>query len=143
MSLFSTKPLGTILADADKESLKRSLGAGQLIALGIGAIIGAGIYADDETGAAGATGLGEELWKACASFRTVEAMKRGLTPQEACEETILHMIRRQSHSTEHACVVFAMNKAGEYGAATTSGVFHLWICRDGEITVQEYNGINL
>ena len=44
MSLFSTKPLATILADADKESLKRSLGAGQLIALGIGAIIGAGLF---------------------------------------------------------------------------------------------------
>ncbi len=106
-------------------------------------IIGAGIYADDETGAAGATGLGEELWKACASFRTVEAMKRGLSPQEACEETILHMIRRQPGATEHACVVFAMNKAGEYGAATTQGVFHLWICQDGVITVKEYSELSL
>ncbi len=106
-------------------------------------IIGAGIYADDEIGAAGATGLGEELWKACASFRTVEAMKRGLTPQQACEETILHMIRRQPQSTEHACVVFAMNRDGEYGAATTQGVFHLWICRDGDISVVEYNAMNL
>jgi len=105
-------------------------------------IIGAGIYADDEIGAAGATGLGEELWKACASFRTVEAMKRGLSPQEACEETIRHMLRRQKHSGEHACVVFAMNKEGQYGAATTDGVFHLWICQDGNITVQEYHGID-
>ena len=106
-------------------------------------IVGAGIYADDETGAAGATGLGEELWKACASFRTVEAMKRGLSPQAACEETILHMIRRQPGAMEHACVVFAINKNGEFGAATTDGTFHLWICQDGEISVQEYTGMSL
>ena len=106
-------------------------------------IIGAGIYADDEVGAAGATGLGEVLWKACASFRTVESMRHGLSPQEACEETILHMIRRQPQATEHACVVFAMNKAGEYGAATTSGVFHLWICQDGDISVREYSALSL
>ena len=106
-------------------------------------IIGAGIYADDEVGAAGATGLGEELWKSCASFRTVEGMRRGLTPQAACEDTILHMLRRQAHATDHACVVFAMNKEGEFGAATTQGVFHLWICRDGDVTVQEYSGMSL
>ena len=53
-------------------------------------IVGAGIYADDEVGCAGATGLGEELWKAVASFRTTEAMRRGLSAQEACEETVLH-----------------------------------------------------
>jgi N4-(beta-N-acetylglucosaminyl)-L-asparaginase len=106
-------------------------------------IIGAGIYADDEAGAAGATGLGEELWKACASFRTVEAMRRGLSPQKACEETILHMIRRQTGAAEHACVVFAINKDGEYGAATTQGVFHLWACVDGEISVQEHSALAL
>jgi isoaspartyl peptidase/L-asparaginase-like protein (Ntn-hydrolase superfamily) len=104
-------------------------------------IIGAGIYADDEVGAAGATGLGEELWKACASFRTVDAMRRGMTPQQACEDTILHMLRRQAHSSEHACVVFAMAKDGTFGAATTDGTFHLWICQDGVITVQEFTGM--
>src|ERR1051325_11246937 len=44
MSLLCIKPLSVILADAEKESLRRSLGAGQLVALGIGAIIGAGIF---------------------------------------------------------------------------------------------------
>src|SRR5258707_1162162 len=44
MSLFAIKPLKSILADAEKESLKRSLGPGNLIALGIGAIIGAGLF---------------------------------------------------------------------------------------------------
>ena len=44
MSLFATKPLETLLADAEGSTLKRSLGPGQLIALGIGAIIGAGLF---------------------------------------------------------------------------------------------------
>ena len=44
MSLFAVKPLDLILADAEHTTLKRSLGAGQLIALGIGAIIGAGLF---------------------------------------------------------------------------------------------------
>ena len=44
MSLFAVKPLETILADSEKETLKRTLGPGQLVALGIGAIIGAGLF---------------------------------------------------------------------------------------------------
>ncbi len=44
MSLFATKSLDQILADGEGESLKRSLSATQLVALGIGAIIGAGLF---------------------------------------------------------------------------------------------------
>jgi len=44
MSLLVTKPLSVITADAERSSLKRALGPWQLIALGIGAIIGAGIF---------------------------------------------------------------------------------------------------
>lgn len=96
-------------------------------------IIGSGIYADDDAGAAGATGNGEELWKACASFRTVEAMRRGMTPQEAAEDTVRQMLRRQPHSTDLPCVVFALGRDGSFGAASTKGPFPLWVCRSGEI----------
>jgi APA family basic amino acid/polyamine antiporter len=44
MSLFAVKPLGAILEDAEHSSLKRTLGPTQLVALGIGAIIGAGLF---------------------------------------------------------------------------------------------------
>ena len=44
MSLFATKPLEAIISEADGGTLKRSLGPGQLVALGIGAIIGAGLF---------------------------------------------------------------------------------------------------
>jgi N4-(beta-N-acetylglucosaminyl)-L-asparaginase len=99
-------------------------------------IVGAGIYADDEAGAAGATGLGEELWKACASYRVVENMRQGMTAQQACEAAVLQMIRRQPGSTSMMCVVLAVSKNGDFGASTTTGEFPLWICRDGEIEMR-------
>lgn len=104
-------------------------------------IIGAGIYADDEIGCAGSTGLGEELWKAVAAFRTCEAMKAGHTAQEACEATIRHMIRRQPNALEMQCVVLALRHDGDFGAATTTGTFTLWICRDGEFEAVDYHGL--
>ncbi|HLH18048.1 MAG TPA: amino acid permease [Bryobacteraceae bacterium] len=58
MSLFATKPVSRILADAEAggRRLKRTLGAGQLVALGIGAIIGAGLFS--MTGMAAAQNAG-------------------------------------------------------------------------------------
>jgi len=103
-------------------------------------IVGAGIYADNEVGCAGATGLGEELWKACASFRTVEAMREGrMSPLEACRDTVRQMKRRQKHACDMPCVVLAMNLDGEVGAATTVGEFPLWISRDGVQELRIYS----
>jgi N4-(beta-N-acetylglucosaminyl)-L-asparaginase len=106
-------------------------------------IVGAGIYADDEIGAAGATGHGEELWKAVASFRVVEAMRRGLSPAQACEETVLHLLRRQQPKLGLPCVVFAINKDGEYGAACTHREFPMWACRDGEMEMTIVQPVSL
>ena len=46
MSLFATKSVSSILAEAEggEHQLRRTLGPGNLIALGIGAIIGAGLF---------------------------------------------------------------------------------------------------
>ena len=103
--------------------------------------VGAGIYADDEVGAAGATGHGEELWKNVASFRTTEAMRRGLSATEACEETIRHLVRRQPGGMKMQSVVLALRADGDFGAAVNQGAFHLWSCVDGAIRVDAYRGI--
>jgi APA family basic amino acid/polyamine antiporter len=58
MSLFIKKPLAQLMAqatDSDK-GLKRTLGAGNLIALGVGAIIGAGLFVRTADAAASAAG---------------------------------------------------------------------------------------
>lgn len=106
-------------------------------------IIGAGLYADDEVGCAGATGLGEELWKACASFRAVELMRQGRTAQEACEEIVKHMSRRQPESLTMMCVILALRKDGDFGAATTTGEFPLWVSRDGSSEMRTYAPLGL
>ncbi len=58
MSLFRTKSLDVLLKQADdsEKSLKRTLGAGSLIALGIGAIIGAGLFVRTAAAAGGSAG---------------------------------------------------------------------------------------
>jgi len=60
VDLFQTKPLDRILAESESQNaLKRSLGAGALVALGVGAVIGAGIFT--LTGVAAATNSGPAL----------------------------------------------------------------------------------
>jgi APA family basic amino acid/polyamine antiporter len=57
-SLFVKKPLGKLLSEANdsEHGLKRTLGAGSLIALGIGAIIGAGLFVRTAAAAGEAAG---------------------------------------------------------------------------------------
>ena len=60
MSLFATKPLSRIMAESEGEhALKRTLTASQLVALGIGAIIGAGLFS--LTGIAAANHAGQAV----------------------------------------------------------------------------------
>src|ERR1043166_8140781 len=57
MQLFQRKPIAALVEDTHGEqSLKRSLGAGDLIMLAIGAVIGAGIFGAIGTAAAGQIG---------------------------------------------------------------------------------------
>ncbi|MCB0825852.1 MAG: isoaspartyl peptidase/L-asparaginase [Armatimonadetes bacterium] len=108
--------------------------------IGDSPIVGAGVYADDEVGCAGATGMGEELWKACASFRAVEFMRQGMSAQQACDAVIDQMIRRQPASHQRECVVLALDKNGGYGASISWGDFDLWISEHGTSRSQHYSG---
>ena len=51
-------------------------------------IIGAGLYVDNEVGAACATGMGEAVIRTCGTHAVVELMRNGASPQEACEVVI-------------------------------------------------------
>lgn len=101
-------------------------------------IIGAGIYADNEAGCAGATGLGEELWKACASFRAVEFMRNGASAMDACNEVARIMRKRQPKSLEIPCVVLALDKQGGFGAATTCDKFELWVAEGDSLARHDF-----
>ncbi len=79
-------------------------------------IIGAGLYVDDEVGAATATGLGESIIRICGSFLIVELMRQGRTPQEACEEAVGRLISKNKNIQDIQAGFLAMNKDGEVGA---------------------------
>jgi N4-(beta-N-acetylglucosaminyl)-L-asparaginase len=87
-------------------------------------IVGAGQYCDNEIGAAGSTGRGEANIKICGAFLTVEHMRRGMRPTDACLETL----RRAVAMTEprlldpqgrprFGLTFYAVNKKGEFGVA--------------------------
>ncbi|MCC6404410.1 MAG: isoaspartyl peptidase/L-asparaginase [Fimbriimonadaceae bacterium] len=104
-------------------------------------IVGSGIYADDEAGCAGATGWGEQLWRACASYRTVRGMASGMSAQEACDETVRYMLRRLPGSREMACAVMAIARDGNFGAAVTQGTFPYWSWTGGEPQMHECSAL--
>ncbi|MFO7846633.1 MAG: N(4)-(beta-N-acetylglucosaminyl)-L-asparaginase [Balneolaceae bacterium] len=80
-------------------------------------IIGAGLYVDQEAGAATATGMGESIIKVCGSFLAVELMRQGRSPQEACEEVVQRLIAKNRADIDDLQAGFiAMNTEGEYGA---------------------------
>jgi N4-(beta-N-acetylglucosaminyl)-L-asparaginase len=80
-------------------------------------IIGAGLYVDNEIGAATSTGVGEEVIRIVGSHLVVELMRQGKTPQEACEEAVRRIIKRSPEKSKKIQVGFlALNNKGEYGA---------------------------
>jgi N4-(beta-N-acetylglucosaminyl)-L-asparaginase len=80
-------------------------------------IIGAGLFVDDEIGAATATGVGEEVVKICGSHTVVELMRQGLSPAAACRKTVDRIISKQGAKAKNLQVGFiAVNKKGEFGA---------------------------
>lgn len=83
-------------------------------------IIGAGLFVDNEVGAATATGHGEEVIRVAGTHLVVELMRQGNSPQMACEEAVkrIHqqLLRRKVDVKEKQIGFIALNKKGEYGA---------------------------
>ena len=84
--------------------------------IGDSPIIGSGLYVDNEVGAAVATGMGEEVVKTVGSFLIVELIRQGKSPQEACEEAISRIIKKQKGIPNFQVAFIAMDKAGNVGA---------------------------
>lgn len=91
-------------------------------------IIGAGLYVDNEIGAATATGHGEEVIRISGCHLVVELMRQGLTPQKACEETVMRIVKlTQNRGKELKDIqvgFIALNKKGEYGSYCVQGGFN-------------------
>jgi len=86
-------------------------------------IIGAGLYVDNEVGAAGATGRGEEILRTCGSFFVVEQMRNGKTPQQACEALCKRIIDINGgpKNVDFNDKIVALGKDGSIGCASITG----------------------
>jgi N4-(beta-N-acetylglucosaminyl)-L-asparaginase len=80
-------------------------------------IIGAGLFVDNEIGAATATGIGEEVIRIVGSHLVVELMRQGNSPEQACRLAVERIIKKTGPRSKEIQVGFlALNKNGEFGA---------------------------
>lgn len=86
-------------------------------------LIGGGLYVDNEVGAAGATGLGENILRYCGSFLVVELMRQGLHPEEACLEAIRRIAKKDPKGIDISVSFVALDKQGRFGAAGSANGF--------------------
>lgn len=106
-------------------------------------IIGAGLFIDQEIGAATCTGLGETVLRTLASHVAVECMRNGYTPQEACEEAIRRIIKRHENYKDFQVGILAVNPKGEHGAYGIHKGFNYALHQHGKNTLIDssfYNG---
>jgi N4-(beta-N-acetylglucosaminyl)-L-asparaginase len=99
-------------------------------------IIGGAVFCDDEVGGACATGLGEFVMKTLGSFLIVELMIQGMSPQKACEEAVMRIVKRYKYK-EFQIGYLALNKKGEYGAYAIQKGFNYTITKNGKTQVIE------
>ncbi len=98
-------------------------------------IIGAGLFVDNEIGAATATGLGEAVIRAVGSFLVVELMRNGRSPQEACEEAVNRVMKKYKDYMEIQVGFVAVNKQGQVGAYSIQSGFNYSLMTDIETGV--------
>jgi N4-(beta-N-acetylglucosaminyl)-L-asparaginase len=102
-------------------------------------VIGAGLYVDNEVGAAGATGRGEDVIKSCAAYYMVMRMKDGRSPQQACEDALQMIVdryRKVNPDFFPGEKFVAINRFGELGCATMKGD------RNPEMSVRTTDGLS-
>jgi len=101
-------------------------------------VIGAGLFVDNEVGAAACTGLGELVLKTLGSFLLVEEMRRGKHPQKAAEAVVKRIVEKYPEAIKDAQVGFvAIDKKGRYGAYSIHPGFNYAVYQKGVNLTQE------
>ena len=107
--------------------------------VGDSAVVGAGIYTDNEVGSAGATGRGEAVLQVCGGYAVVRAMEMGRTPEEACLDTLkriadktrLTRLRDAQGKPNFNVTLYAVRKDGLAGAASLLPGYEFVVHRQG------------
>lgn len=118
---FNHDTMGTLALDAngDLSGMCTTSGMGFKMRgrVGDSPIIGAGLFVDNEVGAATSSGQGEEVIRVCGTHLVVEFMRSGSTPEEACKKAVERIVKRDPERAKTFQVGFlAVNKQGEVGA---------------------------
>lgn len=101
-------------------------------------IIGAGLYVDNEVGAATSTGVGEEVIRTVGSFLVVELMRQGYSPEDACKEAVERIVKKKPETAKEIQVGFlALNKQGEYGSYALQSGFTFAVCHEDQHDIVE------
>ena len=80
-------------------------------------IIGAGLFVDNEVGAAVSSGVGEEVIRICGTHLVIELMRLGRKPERACREAVMRIVNRDPAKAKEMQVGFvAISNKGEVGA---------------------------
>ena len=85
-------------------------------------IIGAGLYVDQDVGAAGSTGRGEENIRVAGAHTAVENMRHGMPPKEACLDVLKRIARNfdndKTRLARFDILFYALRKDGQYAGAS-------------------------
>jgi N4-(beta-N-acetylglucosaminyl)-L-asparaginase len=101
--------------------------------IGDSPLIGAGLYVDNEIGGATSTGVGEEVIRNVGSFLVVELMRQGYSPEEACKEAVMRIIRKKPETAKQIQVGFlALNKKGQFGGYAIQKGFSFAVCNQND-----------
>lgn len=99
-------------------------------------LVGSGLYVDGKVGAAGATGVGENVLRYCASFLIVEFMRQGVSPTDACEKAIRRVAEGEQKMPSELSINFvALDKSGRVGAAGTDKGFRYAVVTESKSEV--------
>lgn len=100
-------------------------------------LIGAGLFVDNEVGAAAATGLGEEVIRTCGSHLVVEQMRRGDDPETACKKAVQRIVEKNESVDDIQVGFIAVNRQGQFGGYSIQKGFNFAVCESGDNRLME------
>jgi N4-(beta-N-acetylglucosaminyl)-L-asparaginase len=101
-------------------------------------IFGAGLFVDNEIGAATSSGTGEEVIRICGTHLVVEFMRQGFSPEMACKKAVERIVKRDKVKAKTLQVGFlALNKKGQYGAYAIQKGFVFSVKSDKENQIHQ------
>lgn len=105
-------------------------------------IIGAGLFVDNDYGAATSSGVGEEVIRICGTHLVVEFLRRGYSPEMACRKAVERIVNRDPGKAKEIQVGFlAIDKRGRYGAYAIQRGFMYAVKSEKEERIYEAKSI--